>query len=32
VVGDWKCRLDPGSAELITESCGELMRQKLLAA
>jgi hypothetical protein len=31
VVGDWKTRLDAESARLISESCGELMRQKHLA-
>jgi Sulfotransferase family len=32
VVGDWMTRLDPGTAERISESCGELMRRKQLAA
>ena len=32
VVGDWKTRLDAESARLISDSCGELMRRKLLAA
>lgn len=32
VVGDWMTRLDAESAELISESCGELMRRKRLAA
>jgi hypothetical protein len=32
VVGDWKTRLDAESARLISESCGELMRRKRLAA
>jgi hypothetical protein len=32
VVGDWKTRLDPETAELISQSCGELMRRKRVAA
>ena len=32
VVGDWKTRLDAESARLISDSCGELMRRKRLAA
>jgi hypothetical protein len=32
VVGDWKTRLDAESARRISESCGELMRQKQVPA
>lgn len=32
VVGDWKARLDPQTAKLIVDSCGELMRLKRIAA
>jgi hypothetical protein len=32
VPGDWQTRLDPDSARLIYERCGELMREKQLAA
>jgi hypothetical protein len=32
VVGDWRTQLDAESARLISESCGELMRRKRLAA
>ena len=31
-VGDWETSLDAESAELISETCGELMRQKRFAA
>jgi hypothetical protein len=32
VVGDWRDKLDADSVRLISESCGELMRQKRIAA
>jgi hypothetical protein len=32
IVGDWKTRLDAESARRISESCGELMRQKRVPA
>jgi hypothetical protein len=30
--GDWRTGLDPASAELILETCGQLMREKRMAA
>ena len=30
--GDWKARLDADTARLIVERCGDLMREKRLAA